>query len=112
MSRRHWNLGCWILAAIVATGVTAWSTAFGSQWTRNPRITVISEAGDPRREAVNEAVAFWNRTFADLGTPFRLGDVEWVADSVPDEDIQSLARQVRRFNPWPTIPESIERHPG
>ena len=35
-----------------------------------------------------------------------------MTDSVPDSDIQSLARQVRRYNPWPTIPESIDRHPG
>jgi hypothetical protein len=112
MNRRLRRSGYWILLAIIATGVITWGSAFGNQWTRNPSITVISEAGDPRREAVREAVAHWNRTFAELGTPFRLGDVAWVTDSVPDSDIQSLARQVRRYNPWPTIPESIDRHPG
>jgi hypothetical protein len=112
MNRRHWSLLFWSLAAVVATGAIAWSTAFGSQWTKNPTITVVSEAGDPRREAVRDAVAYWNRTFAELGTPFRLGEVEWVTDSVPDSDIQSLARQVRFYNPWPVIPDSIERHPG
>lgn len=112
MSHRRWRFIVWTVVAIVATSAITWSTAFGSQWTRNPRITVISEAGDPRRETVREAIAFWNRTFAELGTPFRLGDIDWVTDSVPDSDIQSLARQVRRYNPWPTIPESIERHPG
>lgn len=90
----------------------AWGTASGSHWTKNPQITVIAEAGDPRREAVQAAVAYWNRTFAEIGTPFRLGKVDWVTDSVPDSDIQSLARQVRFYNPWPLIPESIERHPG
>jgi hypothetical protein len=112
MSRRRWSLGHWILVAIVATGAIAWASAFGSSWAKSPSITVISEAGDPRREAVREAVAFWNRTFAELRTPFRLGDVEWVTDSVPDSDIQALARQVRRYDPWPTIPESIEHYPG
>jgi hypothetical protein len=112
MSRRCWSLGYWIVVAIVATSAIAWASAFGGPWAKSPRITVISEAGDPRREAVREAIAYWNRTFAELRTPFRLGEVEWVTDSVPDSDIQSLARQVRRYNPWPTIPESIERYPG
>jgi matrixin len=112
MNHRLRRSGYWILLAIIATGVITWRSAFGNHWTRNPSITVISEAGDPRREAVREAVAHWNRTFAELGTPFRLGEVAWVTDSVPDSDIQSLARQVRRYNPWPTIPESIDRHPG
>ena len=112
MNRRHWSLVLPSLAAIVAIGVTASSTAFGSQWRKPPTITVIAEAGDPRRAAVSEAVAYWNRTFADLGTPFRLGEVQWVTDSIPDDDIQSLARQVRYYNPWPSIPESIERYSG
>ena len=112
MRRRHWSLGFSILVAVVAIGATAWQSALGSPWTKNPRITVISEAGDPRRESVREAVAFWNRTFAELGTPFRLGDVEWVTDTVPDSDMQALARQVRFHNPWPTMPQSVERYPG
>ena len=109
MSRRHWSLTFWFLAAVAATGAIAW--AGPSDWTKPPSITVISEAGDPRREAVPEAVAFWNRTFAELGTPFRLGDIAWVTDSVPDGDIQSLGRQAR-YNPWPTMPASLERFSG
>jgi predicted Zn-dependent protease len=112
MGRRKWSLVFWLLAAIAATGAIAWSTAFGSQWTKNPTITVVSGADDPRREAVRAAVAYWNRTFTDLGTPFRLGDVEWVTDSVPESDIQSLSRQARFYNPWPAIPDSIERYRG
>jgi hypothetical protein len=112
VSRRQWRLVFWPLVALFATATIPWSTAFGSQWTKSPSISVVAEPGDPRREAVREAVAFWNRTFAELGTPFRLGDVRWVTDSVPDGDLQSLARQVRRYNPRPTIPESIERYPG
>ena len=109
MSRRHWSLAFWFLAMVVATGALAWGSS--SHWTKPPSITVISEAGDPRREAVREAVAYWNRTFADLGTPFRLGDVEWVTGSIPDDDIRSLGRQAR-YNPWPMVPASIERYPG
>lgn len=112
MSRSKWSLSFWLLAAITATGASACSAAFGSQWSKNPTITVVSETNDPRRAAVREAVGYWNRTFSELGTPFRLGEVEWVSESVPEGDIQSLARQVRFYNPWPAIPDSIERYPG
>lgn len=112
MKRQHWSLVFGSLVAIVAAGAIAWSTAFGGEWQKNPTITVISAANDPRREAVRDAVAYWNRTFAELGTPFRLGDVSWVTGTVPESDIQSLARQVRYYNPWPAIPDSIERYPG
>jgi len=112
MNRRRWSLVFWPLAALVATGAIAWNTALGNQWTKNPTITVVSEAGDPRRESVRAAVAYWNRTFAEVGTPLRLGEIAWVTDSVPDSDIQSLARQSRFYNPWPAIPDSIGRYPG
>jgi hypothetical protein len=113
MSRQYRNLMFWILAALVASGAFAWGSSLGAiQWTKSPSITVIAEAGDPRTEAVQEALAFWNRTFADLGTPFRLGKVEWLTASVPDADVQSLGNQVRYYNPRPTMPASLEHFPG
>jgi putative tryptophan/tyrosine transport system substrate-binding protein len=42
-------------------------------WDCAPTITVVSAAGDPRLPLVSDAVALWNDTFAELGTPFRLG---------------------------------------
>lgn len=113
MSRRHRSFTFWFLAAVAATGTLAWGGAFGAvQWTKVPSITVVAEPGDSRSEAVREAVAYWNRTFAELGTPFRLGDVTSVTGSVPDSDVQSLGNQVRYYNPWPTIPASLEKYPG
>lgn len=97
----------------IATAAFAWQSAFGAvEWTKIPGITVVAEAGDPRSEALREAVVFWNRTFAELGTPFRLGDITWVTGSVPDGDIESLGNQVRYHNPWPVMPQSLERIPG
>lgn len=63
-------------------------------WTKIPSVTVVSSPGDSRLEAVREAIAFWNRPFADLGTPFRLGTVAFVTGTIPDDDIQSLGNQV------------------
>ena len=108
----HKYLTAALIATSIAIGVIAWEARADSPWTKNPTITVVSEAGDPRREAVREAVAFWNRTFTELGTPFRFGDVEWVTDTVPDSDMQSLSRQVRFHNPWPAMPASVQRYPG
>ena len=103
------SLACCLLGAVIVAATIA--RAKPSQWQKPPTITVIAEAGDPRREAVREAVAFWNRTFAELGTPFRLGDVTWVTDTVPDGDIRALGRQAR-YHPSPTMPASLERFSG
>lgn len=100
---------CYLLAAVVTTATIAWAKP--GHWTQPPTITVIAAAGDPRSEAVREAVEFWNRTFAELGTPFRLGEVTWVTDTVPDADIRALGRQAR-YHPSPTMPASLERFSG
>jgi hypothetical protein len=99
----------YFLAAVVAAATIAWAKP--SDWIQPPTITVICEAGDPRSEAVREAVAFWNRTFAELGTPFRFGEVTWVTGSIPDEQIRALGRQAR-YHPSPTMPASLERYSG
>lgn len=113
MRPRLLRLGWWFLVSLVATAAFVSAAPFGSvHWTKNPSITVLSEAGDPRIEAVREAIAFWNRTFAELGTPFQLGEVAFVTGSVPDRDIQSLGNQVRYRNPLPTIPASLAGFPG
>jgi hypothetical protein len=112
MSRRHLSLAFGLLVTL-ATGAFVWAGPFRPMhWTKIPSITVISEAGDPRIEAVREAVTFWNRTFAEQATPFRLGDLAFVTGSVPDSDIQSLGNQVLNHSLWPTMPASLDRFPG
>ena len=110
MSRWRSSWVCLVLATAAATGAYAWANRT-IQWTRHPSITVIAATDDPRREAVREAVAFWNRTFADLGTSFRLGNVEWATGSIPDSEIRWLGRQAR-YSPLPTMPASLERYSG
>ena len=47
--------------------------AFPWGWNLVPSIAVVSIEGDPRLPLVGDAVAFWNSTFLELGTRFRLG---------------------------------------
>ena len=81
-------------------------------WTRVPAVTVVSAAGDPRIPAVRAAVARWNQTFAELGTPFRLGDVTLVTGSVPEGDLRGLAVRLPRSLFSVTLPASVDRFPG
>jgi putative tryptophan/tyrosine transport system substrate-binding protein len=74
-------------------------------WNLVPTITVVSPAGDPRLRLVADAVAFWNKTFAQLGTPFRLGALTQVVGTIPVEDLKTLSSLK------PT-PESLNRIAG
>jgi hypothetical protein len=113
MRRRLTNWGFRSLILYLATGAFVWAGPFhSSHWTKIPNITVVSAAGDPRVETLREAVAYWNRTFAELGTPFRLGDIDVVTGSVPDGDIQSVGDQVLHGSSSTSIPESLQRLPG
>ena len=44
-------------------------------------VVVVPEAGDPRVAHTRAAVAFWNRTLADLGLDIRLREAALVVDS-------------------------------
>jgi hypothetical protein len=74
-------------------------------WDCAPTITVVSAAGDPRLPLVNDAVVFWNETFAELGTPFRLGALTQVVGAIPVDDLE-------RVTYLPGLPESLKRIDG
>jgi Met-zincin len=104
-----------VIAGVLASGLVVMAGPLrAKRWTKIPSITVVSAEDDPRIAALREAVDHWNRTFAELGTPFHLGELTFVAGSVPDADIQALGNQVlnNKWWSWPTPPESLERFPG
>lgn len=82
------------VTVVMAAGFAAfgfpWS-ALNEGWHRSPEITVISPAADPRLPVLEEALDFWNHTFAGLETPFRLGTIHRVVDELPDADLQALS---------------------
>ncbi len=114
MNRRQASVALALVVAGTAAGLVAVETGlFGSfRWTRIPAITVVSAAGDPRIPLVHEAVDFWNRSFADVGTPFRLGAVTEVIGSVPDRDVQALSEAILRHTWRPKMPPSLDGFPG
>ncbi len=96
MSRKQVRIGLGMFVAGVAACAIAATAGVRSQtvrWTKIPSITVVSAEADPRIAAVREAVDFWNRTFAELGSPFRLGELTIVPGSVLDADVQALGTQ-------------------
>jgi hypothetical protein len=114
MNRPHKGLafGICIVITLVTGAFVRAGASRSMAWTKIPSVTVLSAAGDSRLEAVREAIAFWNRTFAELGTPFRLGNVAFVTGTIPDDDIQSLGSQILHHTLLPTTPGSLERVPG
>jgi hypothetical protein len=115
MNRRHVCIGLGVFVAGAAPCAIAAMEGAGIQfvhWTKIPSITVVSAEGDPRISSVREAVNFWNGTFADLGSSFRLGALTVVSGSVPDTDIQALGRQVVERTSVGDVPESIKRFTG
>ncbi|HEY2676296.1 MAG TPA: matrixin family metalloprotease [Steroidobacteraceae bacterium] len=67
-----------------------------SHWQKVPAITIVGRENDPRLPAVREAVDFWNKTFTDLPTPFRLGAITRVDGSVADQDLEDLSSSTPR----------------
>jgi hypothetical protein len=90
-----------IAAGIAAFGVP-WNW-FNDGWHRVPTITVISPPGDSRLRLVQEAVDFWNRTLAEMGSAFRFGPIREVVGEVSAEDLRALSL-FSRF--WSSRPSS------
>jgi hypothetical protein len=81
--------------------IYAFITAFAADpahaqqpWRTVPKIAVIGPAGDARLPAVDEAVAFWNRTFTQLGSGFRLEAVSRTVRPIPEEALQRMSTSV------------------
>ena len=83
MQRRALLAGFGSAIAFGAARETRAATALGPAWRVAPAITVWSAPGDPRLALVDDAVTFWNRSFAELGSAFRLGVFSKTNGAVP-----------------------------
>ena len=113
--RRHVFFYLPLLLLSVCIGphrASSFSGGGSGTWSKNPTVVLAAPATDPRLQAAREAVDFWNRTFAELGTPFRLGPVVHIEGTVPIDALQALSAQVEgRWEPV-ALPERIRRIPG
>jgi hypothetical protein len=101
-----------LLLLVSGLAATPAHAQFGVAWRRPPDIVVVSSAGDPRLQLVDEAVSFWNKTLEELGSGFRLGSVEHVVQALPEEALQSLSRAVLEHEREPEIPPALRHPPG
>jgi hypothetical protein len=83
-------------------------------WTKVPAVVVIGPStNDARVPLVQDAVAFWNRSFAELGSAFRLGPVIQAAGAISVDELRALSdRVLSRTGPTQLLPESIRDVPG
>jgi hypothetical protein len=86
---------------------------FGVPWRHTPNVLVVSAAGDPRSRLADEAVTFWNKTLAEIGSGFRLGPITHIVQTIPEEALQSLSRSVLEGPGGAnSIPQALRDPPG
>ena len=101
------------LVVLVALMPALAHAQFGVPWTRTPAVTVIGPEADPRREIVDEAVAFWNKTLEEIGAGFRLGPVTRVVQPVPEGALHALSLSVVGGPRRPvSVPQVLRDLPG
>jgi len=83
-----------------------------AQWGKVPTITIAALAQDPRIPLALEAVEFWNRQLAEIGTPFRLGAVTQTTETLPTDFLTRLSAAVLNREPPPDVPERVRQMPG
>lgn len=81
-------------------------------WAVVPAVTVLGRADDPRVPLVREAVDYWNRTFAEIGSPFRLGPVAVSDGAISPDKLQDLSNAVLSGARVLDMPPEIAAAPG
>ncbi len=81
-------------------------------WNKVPTVVVVARERDPRLPDLSEAVDFWNRTFAELGTQFRLGSVTQITKDIPETFLSKLSKSVLEGSPRPDTPQAVKEITG
>src|SRR5882672_7348928 len=84
MNRRHFILG-----SALALPFECYAQVPTGGWTVIPTIIILSAENDARLPLVHEAVDFWNRSFAELGSAFRLGKVTQITGALPVDELKA-----------------------
>jgi hypothetical protein len=100
------RIGALVLGALLTSVPT------DAQWGKVPTITLSAPAQDARIPLALEAVEFWNRQLAEIGTACRLGAVTQTTDTLPTDYLTRLSAAVLTREPRPEIPDRVRRMPG
>lgn len=57
-----------------------------------PAVTVLGQENDPRNQWVNDAIDFWNKQLAEIGSGFRFGSVRFVGASLSASELMALSQ--------------------
>ena len=63
-------------------------------WNKIPTSVVLGQEGDSRNQLVNDAVDFWNKQLAEIGSGFRLGPVTLVTEIISQRELVALSQAV------------------
>jgi hypothetical protein len=98
------------MTAIGAIGnrVIGAATAAERRWS----IAVCGPVSDPRRTAVDEAVAFWNEQLGKLRANLSLGPIATCDRSVPDETLVRISDAILRGERAERLPREVESVDG
>jgi hypothetical protein len=78
--------------------------AAGRHWS----MTVCGPISDPRRDAVKEAVEFWNQTLSAIGTTLTLGPVNTTCNrEIPDDLLRRMSDGVVNLGRRSPLPEQF-----
>jgi hypothetical protein len=83
----------------------------GFSWDKAPSVVVVSTEGDPRVSLVSDAVDYWNRAFAELGSPFRLGPLSQRVGAIPADELRALSAAILGGTRG-EMPASVRAVPG
>jgi hypothetical protein len=109
LDRRCFLLGA--ATACIAHRPALAAVPFFPAWTRVPAITIFGAADDPRVPMVHDAVAYWNRTFTELGSGFRLGAVSVATGAVPPGALVTMSQGVVDAHGRPPMPDWLAGRP-
>jgi len=100
------------LARTAILGILAFVASIGlARAQKILSVTVLGDDDDPRAPAVQEAVAFWNRTLEEVGAGVRLGAVRFEGGKAADHVLREFQRgeiDVRNDDALPGLLEPID----
>jgi len=81
-------------------------------WNKIPTIVVLGQEGDSRNQLVNDAVDFWNKQLAEIGSGFRLGPVTLVSEIISQRELVALSQAMLDGEREPEPPSGLTQIEG